>query len=312
MPTFVRPVLYGIFCIFAVIGFIFTGVFVAMQLDLLNVRGSIDSRNQFFLNTATTTPATRATSTSNIPAPSVSTTTQATPTPARVAIPKIPCTDTHLTSCTWNQTPEWKVIERALVKDAAVLKRVAAETGVHPRMIASVVVPEQIRFFTSNREVFKRWFEPMKLLGSLSQFSLGVSGIKEDTAERIESYTQDTTSPWYPGIGMDALIAHQSDIDPATDRFNRLTDEKDHYYSYLYTALFIKEVVSQWEGAGYDISDNPEVIVTLFNLGFDKSVPNATPSAGGAPITVGGTTYTYGTLGGAFYRSDELLTEFPR
>ncbi len=54
-------------------------------------------------------------------------------------------------------------------------------------MIASVVVPEQTRFFTSNREVFKRYFEPLKILGSLSQFSLGVSGIKEDTAIQIEN-----------------------------------------------------------------------------------------------------------------------------
>jgi hypothetical protein len=38
----------GVMMIFALEGFFFTAVFVVMQFGLLNVRGSIDSRNKFF------------------------------------------------------------------------------------------------------------------------------------------------------------------------------------------------------------------------------------------------------------------------
>jgi hypothetical protein len=259
--------------LFACIGVLFTVVFVGMQFGLFDVRGSIADRNQFFGPVASSTP---------------------------------PCVDTTKTTCQWTQTPEWAVIQGGLLKDTPVIAKVSAETGVSERMIAAVVVPEQIRFFTSDREVFKRYFEPLKILGSLSKFSLGVSGIKQDTATAIEQYAGDPSSPFYPGPGMSALISYPPVANHDTELYNRLTDAKNHYYSYLYTALYIKEVEAQWQKAGFDISQNPNVVTTLFNIGFQGSHPNATPSAGGSPITTGGTIYSYGQLGANFYTSNEL------
>jgi hypothetical protein len=175
-----------------------------------------------------------------------------------------------------------------------------------------VVVPEQTRFFTSNREVFKRYFEPLKILGSLSQFSLGVSGIKQETAEQIEEYANDPSSPFYPGPGMSELIAYEDGADHDAELFARLTDAKDHYYSLLYTALYIREIEEQWKRAGFDISNNPEAVATLFNIGFKASNPNAHPRAAGSVIQTGGRAYSYGALGGLFYESGELAGEFPR
>ncbi|HVZ76004.1 MAG TPA: hypothetical protein VG934_01895 [Candidatus Paceibacterota bacterium] len=271
----------GVLGVFALIGVLFTGVYIAMQFNLLNVRGSIAERNAFFLGSATSTVA------------------------------KQPCDDVTQTICAWNDTPEWAVVKGGLTKDASVIARVSQETGVDQRMIAAVVVPEQIRFFTSNREVFKRYFEPLKILGSLSQFSLGVSGIKEDTAKAIEAYAGDPTSPFYPGDGIAALIAYPAGVDHDEELYNRLTDAKDHYYSILYTALYIKEIEAQWARAGYDVSKNPGAITTLFNIGFGASHPNPNPQAAGAAIVVGGHTYTYGELGADFYTSDELTDIFP-
>ena len=93
--------------------------------------------------------------------------------------------------------------------------------------------------------------------------------------------------------------------------YDRLTDDKDHTYQYLYTAIFIKEIEAQWQKAGYDISDNPGVIVTLFNIGFQHSVPKAMPATGGSVITSGGKNYTYGLLGTYFYDSTQLTDIFP-
>lgn len=269
--------------IFALIGVVFTGIYIAMQFGLLNVAGSIAERNAFFTGSATST------------------------------VPAQPCTDASQHMCAWNQTPEWQVIKGGLTKDAPIIARVSRETGVSQRMIASVVVPEQTRFFTSNREVFKRYFEPLKILGSLSQFSLGVSGIKEETAIQIENQAMDQSSPFYPGAGMASLFSYSA-TSSAHDLalYNRLSDPKNHYYSYLYTALYIKEVESQWQKAGFDISQKPEAVVTLFNIGFQGSHPNPAPQAAGAVIDTGGEQYVYGQLGADFYYSNELTDIFPR
>ena len=278
-----RYTLYGLILFFASVGFLFTIVFIGMQFGAFNVRGSISDRNNHFLKNASTT----------------------------VAIDAV-CTDHQKKLCDWRETPQWAVVEGGLLKDQAIIARVAQETGVSPRFVAALVIPEQIRFFTAERETFKKYFEPLKILGSLSQFSLGVSGIKQETAATIERYAKDPTSPFYPGESYAALIAYADSSDHDGQLYARLTDSHNHYYSYLYTALFIKEVSMQWERAGYSILEHPGALVTLFNIGFEKSEPKQSPATAGAPIAVGGTTYLFGELGEEFYISDALLSEFPK
>ena len=281
MNRTVKIALYSVLGLFALIGITFTGVFIAMQFGILNVRGSILERNSFF------SPASSTQSTV-------------------VVIPSKPCVKDGEKVCLWNETPEWAVVSGGLTKDASIISRVSSETNVSSRLIASVVVPEQIRFFTSEREVFKRYFEPLKILGSLSQFSLGVSGIKQETANQIELYANDPTSPYYPGDGFNKKLAYAPGVNHDTELYNRLTDPKNHYYSYLYTALYIREIQMQWSRAGFPLDAKPEIVGTLFNIGFKGSVPKAEPQVAGASITTGGTTYTFGQLGGLFYSSNEL------
>ncbi|HPV33621.1 MAG TPA: hypothetical protein PLS91_01970, partial [Candidatus Paceibacterota bacterium] len=94
-------------------------------------------------------------------------------------------------------------------------------------------------------------------------------------------------------------------------RFLRLTDQHDHSHAYLYAALFLKQIMAQWEKAGYNIDDRPEILATLFNLGFTKSAPKAEPAAGGAEIEIGGKAYSFGGLAFQFYYSGELANDFP-
>jgi hypothetical protein len=273
----------GVGILFALIGIIFTMVFIGMQFGAFNVRGSINERNAFF--TGGKSPA--------------------------VTAPSKPCVKEGVAICDWNETPEWVVVGGGLTKDVEVINKVANETHVSPRMIATVVVPEQIRFFTAEREVFKRYFEPLKILGSLSQFSLGVSGIKQETANQIEAYANDPASPFYPGEEYAALLAYAPGANHDQELYNRLTDSKNHYYSYLYTAIYIKEIEMQWERAGFPIDQKPEVVGTLFNIGFQASSPKANPQTAGAAISTGGKIYTFGQLGANFYHSFELRTVFP-
>ena len=284
MKQVLKYIAYGVVVVFAIIGALFVGVYVAMQFGLLNVRGSIKERNQFFFPQASTSSA--------------STTPN--------------CVDPTARECSWSATPEWAVIKEGLRKDEPIIKDVSVKTGVSERLIAAAVVPEQIRFFTAEREIFKSYFEPLKILGSLSQFSLGVSGIKQETANKIELYAASTTSPYYPGSGMSGLVAYDPGANHDAELYRRLTDPKDHYYSYLYTALFIKEIEAQWHFEGFDASLNPGVLITLFNIGYGASHPNEAPGVGGAAITTGGTTYLYGELGANFYASGELTDVFPK
>lgn len=271
---------------FALIGLLFSGVFVAMQFGWLNVRGTITERNQFF------GPVAKISRTNSCVSKNSSGVIAGT--------------------CSWNQSEEWQVVRSGLEKDQPIIDKVASQTNVNARMIAAVVAPEQLRFFTSDRETFKHYFEPLKILGSLSKFSLGVSGIKQTTANKIEQYTVDTGSPFYPGPGYDKLLAYPADSAHSTEQYKRLTDSKNHYWAYLYAALYIKEIEAQWQTAGYDITARPDILVTLFNIGFSQSKPKDTPQMGGAPITLADKTYSFGDMGSRFYQSDELTAQFPR
>lgn len=281
MSPYLKKILLGLAAFFALVGMVFTAVFIGMRFELFNVRGSNAERNKFFIEGDA----------------------------SGIAL-DLPCSDAAKKTCGWNETPEWAVIKSGLQKDDAIIARVSEETGVSKRMIAAVIIPEQARFFTSNREVFKRYFEPMKILGSMSQFSLGVSGIKEKTALEIEANLADEKSEFYPGAELGKLIVYPENAVREKELFNRLTDEHDHYYSYLYTALYISEIESQWKASGFDISKDPEIIATLFNIGFDGSHPNPGPRAGGTSIDLGGKKYIYGELGGKFYHSEELADVF--
>ena len=210
----------------------------------------------------------------------------------------------------WMSSPEWETLRDALVKDKDVILQASHDSGVPSRIIVSAVISEQFRFFTANRESFKKYLEPLKVLGNGTKFSYGVAGVKFETAKVIESNLKDIKSPFYLGANYENIFNY-GEANPDTELMNRLTDSKNHYYSYMYTAVFLKEIMHQWETAGFPINDRPEVLATLFNLGFNKSIPKDSPEVGGSTITVTDHDYTFGGLSYEFYYSGELSEYFP-
>jgi hypothetical protein len=215
----------------------------------------------------------------------------------------------------WTKIPEWETLQVAISKDTTAIQKAAEVTGVPARLMVACLVVEQLRLFTSEREVFKAIFAPLKILGNQSQFSWGVMGIKQDTARAIEAHLTDHTSPWYIGSAYEHTLDY-----PATStgderdalRFTRLTDEHNRYYSYLYAELYIKEIETQWAKAGFAIEDKPEIVATLFNIGFEHSHPNSAPQSGGAEIDINSNTYGFGGLAAEFYYSNQLRDQFPK
>lgn len=211
----------------------------------------------------------------------------------------------------WTNTPEWKTLAHAAAADVSTINKAASQSGVSARLIVAQLVAEQLRLYNTDREVYKQIFQPLQILGVQSQFSWGVMGIKQDTAIAIEQHLVSSTSPWYLGPNYEHVLDFKT-TDHDTERFDRLVDEHDHLYSYLYTGLYLKQIRAQWENAGFDISAHPEILSTLYNIGFIHSKPNANPSSGGAAIDVGNATYSFGDLAAQFYYSNELISEFPR
>lgn len=351
-----KKVSVGLLIVFAGIGMVFSGVFVAMQFGWLNVRGTISERNQSLRQSLVTATTNRA-----IAEDSAATMNQAVvlckihalanvaPETARniytvyqskrdgeliqqmitVAQKRFLNTDlpTQFASCAnaivpntsplaqsafgWAESEEWTVIRSAFIRDQDIIRKAAADAGISPRLLLGGILGEQFRFFTNSRDTFKSYFEPLKILATLSKFSYGIAGLKPDTAQRIEDNLKNPNSVFYLGKEMESVITYPEGADEESTRFNRITDTKDTYYPYLYAGLFMRQVIEQWKRAGYDISNRPEVLSTLYNLGFNRSIPKADPSAGGAPITVNGMEYNFGQLGYEFYYSGELAQEFP-
>ncbi len=263
---------------FALVGLVFTGVFVAMQLKLTNVKGSIDSLSQTF-NTTKADAARQA--------------------------------EAQKTVSNWVNTPEWATISAGFLKDKDNILQASKISGVPARMIISTIIVEQFRYFTSNRTIFKQVFEPLKILGNSTKFSYGVAGIKIGTAKMVEENLKNPSSPYYLGPAYEHALDF-STSNPDQERMQRLTDPNNYHYSYLYTGLLLKETMTEWKNAGYPIGNRPEILATLFNIGFESSIPNPNPQTGGATISFNGHDYTFGGLAFDFYYSNELTQEFPQ
>jgi hypothetical protein len=334
---------------FAIIGLVFAGVFAAMRLGLTNVRGTILERNTYFLGDAPNVENINNENTEVTVLCKIHALADYAPDTARkieIAYQKtgnMPLVDrmfenasirfahTKLasdfsgcalatvpdktpiahTAYLWADSAEWEVLKSVFIRDQDIIKKAASDAGISPRLLLGGVIGEQLRFFSNRREAFKSYFEPLKVLATLSSFSYGIAGLKPETVARIDENLKNQASVFYLGPDMENIITYPEGVDNEKIRFERITDIKNTYYSYLYVGLFMRQVTAQWRASGYEISNLPGILSTLYNLGFNRSVPKENPSPGGAVVAVNGQAYSFGELGEQFYYSGELMQEFP-
>ena len=207
----------------------------------------------------------------------------------------------------WMNDDVWSSIKDATKKDSSAIAKASKIVGVEPRLLVACMIVEQLRLFHSEWEMFKKFFEPLKILGNANKISLGVMGIKEATAAQIKNHLKDPNSEYYLGKNYENILDNLNG-----SVYDQLTSENDgHYASYLYGALYLKEIMTQWTQAGYNIQYRPEIVGTLFNVGFPQSKPNPNPKVGGSAINVGDAKYSFGSLSYEFYYSGEMLDDFP-
>ncbi len=210
----------------------------------------------------------------------------------------------------WINSEDWQVVEAAISKDKDKILVASDKAGIDPRLVVSSCIVEQLRLYYTQREYYEKFFKPLQILGNANKMAWGVMSIKEKTATKIEENLKNKNSEFYLGEKYESILDFKTN-DQSNERYIRLTDEKDHYYSYLYGGLYMNQIIKQWDKAEYNISNRPEIIGTLFNLGFDKSVPKENPVVGGSIIEVDGVKYTFGSLSYEFYYSGELSDIFP-
>jgi len=210
----------------------------------------------------------------------------------------------------WMNIEEWNYFKLSVIKDTALIDSAARLCGIESRLIVSVLLGEQMRLFNSSRETYKVVLRPLKILSVESNFSLGVTGVKQETAMQAEKYLKDSTSLYYLGKNSEHLLDFKS-ADPTKERTDRLVDYHNHFYSYLYAGVILAEVSHQWKKSGFDISDRPEILATLFNVGYAWSKPKINPSVGGSTIRINEKNYTFGALAFEFYYSGEMADVFP-
>ncbi len=235
-----------------------------------------------------------------------------------IAERKLDAKASGLNAFDWMNIMEWKYFKEAVAKDKRYIDSAARAAGVESRMIVACLVGEQVRLFNSRRERFKTFVAPLKTLALETNLSYGVTGIKENTAQRIERYLKDSTSVYYLGNHYAHILDYDSTRnynnqhnDTLSLRVKRLVQYKDHYYSYLYAAIYIKQIKTQWEKAGFPIDNRPEILASLFNLGYQKSVPKKNPSVGGSNFKIREQEYTFGSVAYEFYYSGEMSDIFP-
>lgn len=210
----------------------------------------------------------------------------------------------------WANSEEWQIASVGFRKDSGAIASASTVTGVEARMIAATGFVEQMRLYFTQREIYERFFRPLKVLGAATQFAWGVMAIKEATAIDVERHLQTPSSVYYLGANREHALDFSS-ADQTKERYNRLTDEKNHLFSYLYGGFELAQFRAQWKRAGFPIDDRPEILATLYNIGFGRSKPNDHPAVGGSTITIADTEYTFGALAFEFYYSGELSDIFP-
>ena len=235
-----------------------------------------------------------------------------------IANRKLDAKASGLNAFDWMNIMEWKYFKEAVAKDKRYIDSAAKAAGVESRMIVACLVGEQVRLFNSRRERFKTFVAPLKTLALETNLSYGVKGIKENTAQRIERYLKDSTSVYYLGNKYAHILDYDSTRnynnqhnDTLSLRVKRLVQYKDHYYSYLYAAIYIKQIKTQWEKAGFPIDNRPEILASLFNLGYQKSIPKKNPAVGGSNFKIREQDYTFGSVAYEFYYSGEMSNIFP-
>ena len=130
--------------------------------------------------------------------------------------------------------------------------------------------------------------------------SIGFTQIKVSAARFVCEQAGDPFNPYYLGPATEFLIPC------AANRHSLLTQLLDPHTNLVYATAYSAMILIRWKTAGYDISNDPEIFATLYNLGpFRSDGSERTPHGSPQPNS-------FGERAAQFYYSPILTDEFPQ
>jgi len=183
---------------------------------------------------------------------------------------------------------EWIKNDEKTIKT---VKEISKTLWIDYRLVISSILTEQVRYAMTERGEMKKFLNKVPILIYLTQFSYWIWGIKSFTAEKIRD---DAKIYGY----WKELEVHNK-ITWETKWKEVLTNE---YWQVVYPAYLVKNIITRWSLAWYDISNNPWVIITLYNFwNIADKKPNATPKVWWATISIADYKYNFWWLWEWFY-----------
>lgn len=182
-----------------------------------------------------------------------------------------------------------------LSKYCPVISKAAQLYEIKPRTLALIIYTERRLNYNQFDDLFD-----VPLARNGFNKSIGLSQIRLNTAFWIEKNLNDFTSSYYLG----AKIAKH--FSPSHDRNKLIAKLVDPSTNIHYAAVYLAMLQKRWKDAGFDISNKPEILATLYSVGTYKPdgserLPNDKPCAN-----------YFGELMVRFFESDLLIHLFPK
>lgn len=188
---------------------------------------------------------------------------------------------------------EYKILKE-LHEKSEIIQNSAEKLEISPRLLASIIYTEKrinITLVDSYEDIYA-------YLGANS--SIGLAQIRLNTGKWIIDSVKDSTSDYY----IEKRYHHWLPVYPGRSDLIRLL--KQDTPNCILAAFHIKQIIRRWQKDGYDISQRPDIVVTLYTYGLTdretgkEITPHENPKSN-----------FLGTIAINFYKSSKLQNEFP-
>ncbi len=174
------------------------------------------------------------------------------------------------------------------------INRVAERFDIPPRLLASAIYADRRMNYNLLDEVLD-----VAAAKQGRDNSIGFAQIKVSTALWVCQTVNDPESPYYIGEETREMVPF------ILDRNSLLHSLTEIHTNLVFAVAYGAMVLHRWRAAGYDISENPAIFATLYNLGPYRSdgserVPHDKPKSN-----------YFGQIAEDFYFSLELRDRFP-
>ncbi len=205
-----------------------------------------------------------------------------------------------------------KSVNEQLKKLAPSINKYSKELGVDPRIVGGVIYVEDFRSLTTPKGFIEgklegRWITRMLL--EMKGATIGVGQMSREEMWRIIKNFNDANSKFYMGKNFENYVT-EKDFENSEKGIEYV---KNGIHGYVFTdpdvqvkfvASMIAQFQAQWKNEGYDISDKPEILGTLYNIGFKNSNPKKDPQSGGSMNFIFGKQMNFGDATKAWHDSN--------